>query len=201
MLVSWGPAHAPQEAGGRGEGKGGSGRGPRDSTPTKLQTGFQLLDKDVLRFWMADIGREIRSQRSAPQERHKAHRTYAPRNWGWDGEGRSRAAPGESALVKLLAAWAALTREGTNHRPNRVCALWSTRKPETSGLGLGRARNSGPDPCRATRSLSSVDGESTCAVSWCKPSVAGALRELPTHASDICLQRPSLPTAQLNKRT
>ena len=40
-----------------------------------------------------------------------------------------------------------------------------------SGLGQGSARNSGLTPCRATWSLSSVDGESTHAVSGGKPSV------------------------------
>ena len=34
-----------------------------------------------------------------------------------------------------------------------------------------------------------------------KPSVARTLRVLPTQASDICLQCPSLPTARLSKRT
>ena len=34
-----------------------------------------------------------------------------------------------------------------------------------------------------------------------KHSVAGILWVLPTHTSDICLQRPFLPTAQLNKQT
>ena len=54
-------------------------------------------------------------------------------------------------------------------------------------------------PCRATWSLSSVDWESTHAMSKGKPSVAGTLRALPTHVSGVCLQRPSLPTARLNK--
>ena len=70
-----------------------------------------------------------------------------------------------------------------------------------SVLGLGSARNSGPAPCRAAWSLSSVDRESTHAMSWGKPSVAGTLRVLPTRASDICLKCFSLPTAKLNKRT
>ena len=40
-----------QEVGGGERGK----LGPRDSTPTKLQTGLQFLTKDFLRFWMVDI--------------------------------------------------------------------------------------------------------------------------------------------------
>ena len=40
-----------------------------------------------------------------------------------------------------------------------------------SCLGLRSTHNSGPAPCRATWSLSSVDGESTRAMSLGKPSV------------------------------
>ena len=39
---------------------------PEASSSTKLQTGFQFLTKDFLKFWMVDICREGRSQRSAP---------------------------------------------------------------------------------------------------------------------------------------
>ena len=91
-------------------------------------------------------------------------------------------------------------RHKTQAQPSlRLCGV-----PENlnlSGLGLGSACNSGHAPCRATWSLSSVDGESTCALNGDKPSVAGTLRVLPTHASGICLQCPSLPTARLNKPT
>ena len=73
-----------------------------------------------------------------------------------------------------------------------------------SGLGLGSARNSGPAPWRAAWSPSSVDGESTHALSGGKPSVAGTLRVLPTQASEICLQRPpprsTTEQVNLNKR-
>ena len=75
--------------------------------------------------------------------------------------------------------------EGTKRRPNRVCAF-------VEYLKTGTAPNSGLAPYRAAWSLSSVDGESTCRERG-KPSVAGTLQVLPTHASDICLQRPSLP--------
>ena len=75
--------------------------------------------------------------------------------------------------------------------PNRVCTF-------VEYLKTGIAHNAGPAPYRAAWSLSSVDGERTPAMSGGKPSVAGTLRVLPTHASDICLQCPSLPTAGLN---
>ena len=56
-----------------------------------------------------------------------------------------------------------------------------------SGLDLGNAHNPGPASVsgRATWSLSSVDWESTHAVSGGKPSMAQSLRALPPHASDI----------------
>ena len=50
-------AHPPPEAGGREEGKG-ENLAPEMASPTKLQTGFQLLTKDFLRFWMIDIHQE-----------------------------------------------------------------------------------------------------------------------------------------------
>ena len=59
-LASGGPAHPLQEAGGREEGKG-ENSAPEMASPTKLQTGFQLLTKDLLRFWMVYIRWEGRS--------------------------------------------------------------------------------------------------------------------------------------------
>ena len=50
-------------------------------------------------------------------------------------------------------------------------------------------------PGRATQSLSSVDQESARDMSGRKASAAKTLQALPTHASDICLQCSSLPTA------
>ena len=73
-------------------------------------------------------------------------------------EGIRCTAPGESAPVKLLAAWAAPAGEGIEHRPNQVCAFMEYQK-------TGTACNSGPAPCRAAWSLSSGDGEGTCTVS------------------------------------
>ena len=76
-LVSCELAHPPLEAGGSGEGKGANSA-PEKATPTKLQTGFQSLAKDFLRFLMVDIHQEGHSQKSAPQKRHKVHPTSAP---------------------------------------------------------------------------------------------------------------------------
>ena len=56
-LAGGGPANPLPESGGRGEGKGAKSV-PEMASPTKLQTGFQFLTKDFLRFWMVDIRRE-----------------------------------------------------------------------------------------------------------------------------------------------
>ena len=49
-----GPAPRRQEAGGGERGR----LGPKDRSPTALQTGLQFLTKDFLGFWMVDIRRE-----------------------------------------------------------------------------------------------------------------------------------------------
>ena len=90
-----------------------------------------------------------------------------------------------------------------NACPTQSVPLWSTREPEPKQLSPGKCTKLrapfGQLPCRATWSLSSVDLESTHAVSGGKPSVVHTLRALPTDANDICLQCSSLLTTQLNK--
>ena len=78
-LAGCGLAHPLPEAGGRGEGKGANSA-LETASHTKWQTGFKLLTKDCLRFWMVDICQEGHSQKSAFQKGHKAHLTGAPRN-------------------------------------------------------------------------------------------------------------------------
>ena len=93
------------------------------------------------------------------------------------------------------------------HARPSLCLCGVPENLNLSSLDLGSARNSGPaleqplSSCRATWSLSSVDQESTHAMSRGKPSVAETLPALrpPPHTSDICLQCSSFPTAQLNK--
>ena len=66
--------------------------------PTNLQTGLQFLTKDFLRFWMVDIrGRVAAKLKAHASNRQAETEAGAP-------EGRRRAAPRESAPVKLLAA-------------------------------------------------------------------------------------------------
>ena len=108
----------PCLGGRRQEGGERANSAPEMASPTKLQTGFQFLIKDFLRFWMVDIHWEGRSQK-----RHKEHPTGAWETEAGTAEGIRCIAPRESALIKLLVASAARTGEGTKLRPNRVCAF------------------------------------------------------------------------------
>ena len=154
-----------------------------------------------LRKETVDICQEGCSQRSAPQKRHVAHWRRAhprqPRNpSGWNGEVVRHTH--HLRRVRLPSTWSPELLgpgKGTKRRPNQVCACVEY----LSSLDLGSTCNPEPAPCRATWSQSSVDWESTLAVSGGKPSVAQTLWALPTHANDICLQCSFLPTAQLNK--
>ena len=176
--------------------------GPREGIPYQTANRFPVSNQRLLRFWTVDTRREGHSQRSAPQKRHKVHRTGHA--WklrlGWGGD-KSHCTWGECA-PQAPGCLSCLDRgrHKTQAQPS-LCLCGVPKNLNVSGLGLGSARNSGPAPCRATWSLSSVDRESTHAVSGGKTSVAGTLWILPTHASDVCLQCPSLLTAWLNKRT
>ena len=119
---------------------------------------------------MVDIRWEGRSQRSAPQKRHKAPRTRLAQKLRLGRGGKkshctwrecAREAPGYLSCLDR-------GRHSTQAQlSQRLCGV-----PENlnlSGFGLGSAHNSGLAPCRATWSLSSVDGESTQAVSGANP--------------------------------
>ena len=156
---------------------------------------------------MVDSRQEDRSQRSAPQRRRTAHlRRHAHCTSGNQAAGtgeviRCTDPPGESVLTKHLGRERSWEGNKTQAQPS-LCLCGVPKNLNLSGVDLGSARNAGPaldSSCRATWSLSSVDQESTHAVSGGKPSVAETLHALPTQTSDICLQCSSLPTARLNK--
>ena len=69
--------------------------------------------------------------------------------------------------------------KGTNTHPTESVLLWGTREPEPEQLRPGKCMHPrdhfGQFPSRATWSLSSVDRESTYAMSWGKPSVGHTL--------------------------
>ena len=159
--------------------------------------------------WTVDMHQEGHSQRSAPQRRHTAHvgrcSHYAPRKPScWDrGGDKTHCTPGECAHQAPHHLSCLDLGRAQNAGPTKYVPLWSTREPEPEKLRPGKCMQPRARfrqfPCRATWSLSSVDRESTGAMNGGKPNVVPTMRALPTHASDICLQRSSLPTAQLNK--
>ena len=157
---------------------------------------------------MVDIRWEGRSQRSAPQKRHRAHlRRCAPciprKPSGWDGGGnKSQPSTGEDSVRQAPGHLSRLDLgQAQTTGPTKSAPLWNTQKPEPEWLRPGECMQPRAHISfgRATYSLSSVDWDSMHAVSVGKPSVAKTLSALPTHASDICLQCSSLPTALLNK--
>ena len=73
-----------------------------------------------------------------------------------------------------------------NACPTNSVPLWNIQEPEPEQLRPGKCTKPracfGQIPCRGTWSLSSVDQESICTVSWGKPNVVHTLQALPnTH--------------------
>ena len=177
--------------------------GPRDSTPTKLQIGFQLLTKDFLEILDGQHqpgGSQLEFSSPELTQGSPDQSTQKLKLGPWRGEGAlhlARVCSSSSWLPELLR-----PGKAQNAGPTESVFCGMPRNLNLSGLGLGSPGSTGPAPWRAAWSLSSVDGESThTCLSRGKPSVAGTQQVLPTQASDTCLQHPSFPTARLNKRT
>ena len=110
----------------------------------------------------------------------------------------------KSSICLVFLVWAARIWEGSGkglgrHRSESV-PLRTTWVPEPERLRPGRCKQPragrGWFPVEQSRAWAVWAGKLTCAVSRGRPSVAEALQ---AHASLIYLQRPSLPTARLNK--
>ena len=105
-----------------------------------------------------------------------------------------------TALAKHLITWADRTWEGHKTQAQQSLCLWGL--PECLNLGgsdLGGASSPGPAADGSWRS--NLEPEQCGQEGYMhregdRPSVAEALQ---AHASVICLQHPSLPTAWLNK--
>ena len=178
------------------------------ASSTKLQAGSQFLTKSSWDPGWLTSARRVTARDQLPRG-NKWHT--------WDG---APTAPRTREVIRRIAHLGRVCLPTTwspecldlgraqNAGPTESVPLyprtWVPENLNLSGLDLGSTHNPGPAlqfPCRATWSLSSVDRESTHAVSGGKPSVAQTLRALPTHASDICLQCSSLPAAKLNQWT
>ena len=185
--------------------------GPRDGILYQTASRLPVANQVFLGSWTVDICQEGHSQRSAPQRRHTAHLRWrshcAPRKLKvWDGGGDKTHCPTWGVCTRQAPGYLSCSDLGRaqNAGPTKSVPLWSTREPEPEWLRPGKcmqpraALDSSPAE-QPGWSLSSVDQESTHAVSGSKPSVAQTRRALPTHTSDICLQCSSLPIAQLNR--
>ena len=108
-------------------------------------------NQDFLRFWMVDIRRESRSQRSAPQKRHMAHlRKHAPctprkPSGGDGGGGKSQPSTGGDCACQAPShlscsdlGWA------QNAGPTKLFLCGVPKNLNLSGLNLGSACNPGP---------------------------------------------------------
>ena len=179
------------------------------TSSTKLWVDSQLLTKSS---W--DPGCLTSARRVAVRDQLNRGDTWHT----WDGtlsvhpENRGT---GTREVIRCIAHLGTCTRRAPGHLscsdlgrakssdPTKSVPLWSTREDEPEWLRPGKCMQPRARfrqfPCRAIWSLSSVDWESTHTGKGGKTSVAETLQALPTHASCICLQCSSLPTAQLNK--
>ena len=151
----------------------------------KVSTWDQLLRADTQHTWDSAL--------AVPQGNRPPGLGRWLRQLTWD-----------SALTKHLVAWAAQTWEAHEmHAQPSLCPCGALQNLNLSSLDLGSAGN----PGTALDSSSSEQPgawavqtqKAKVPVSGGRPSVVQTLQALPTHASVICLQCSSLPTAQLNK--
>ena len=179
------------------------------TSSTKLWAGSQLLTKSSWDpGWLTSTRRvTVRDQVPTGDTWHIWDSAPAlhPENWG-TGTGeviRPTAHPGNCACQACGHLSSSDLGRAQNADPTELLPLWCTQENEPEWLRPGKSMQPRARfrhfPCRATWSLSSVEWESTQAMSGGKPRVAQTVRALPTHASDICLQCSSLPTAQLKK--
>ena len=190
--------------------KKGAISAPETASSTKMWVGSWLLTKS---FWdpgkLTSAGGSL-PEISSPEETHNTPETaLLQRTQGTErlGVGRLlRCTHWPPGTVCSPSSWlpeVLRPGKGTKCTPSRVCAFVGYLRTWTwAGENWEVHKTHGllwTVPCRTTWSLSSVDWESTHAMSGGKPSVAQTLWALPTQASGICLQSSFLPTAQLNK--
>ena len=124
-LAGGGPAHPPLEARGRGEEKGPQRRHPYQ-TANRLPVSNQRLPE------ILDGRHPLGGSRLEASSREQTQGTPDWRTETEAGtmEGIRRTAPGESAPVKPLAAWAARQGKAQNAGPTESALWWNIRKLE-----------------------------------------------------------------------
>ena len=117
---------------------------PREGILYQNENRLPVSNQYFLKFCMVDIRWEGRSQRSAPQKRHRAHlRRCAPciprKPSGWDGEGnKSQPSTGEDSVRQAPGHLSRLDLgQAQNTGPTKCAPLWNTREPEPEWLRPG----------------------------------------------------------------
>ena len=162
---------------------------PRDGILHQTVSKLSVAHHVFLGSWMVDICQEDLSLRSTPQRKHTAHLRQcsccAPRKLiNWDqGDDKTHQNLGVCAHEAPGGLSCSDLGRAQNAGPVECVPLWSTQEPEPEKLRPGKCTQTGACfrrfPCRATWSLSSVDRESTHAMSRRKPSVAQTIVSIP----------------------
>ena len=141
-------------------------------------------NQDFLGFWMIDIRREGRSQRSAPLKRHTAHLRRAhctprkPRGWNGGGDKPQPSAGGDYTGPAPGHLSCPDLGRAQNAGPTKSAPLWSTKNLNLSSLDLGPACKPGPASDNSQQSNLEPEqcrrGKLT-RCEWGKPAVAESL--------------------------
>ena len=154
-----------QEGGERGK------LGPRDGIPYQTANSFQSLTKDFQRFWIVDICWEGRSQKSAPQKRHKAHLTSVPKKWGWDRRGNKACFTRVECARQAHGCLSCSVEEAQNAGSMESGSLWITQEPEPEWLRPGKCtqlrahslkNRLEPGQCRQGKHTCCEQGQTQC---------------------------------------
>ena len=177
--------------------------GPRDSILHQTVSRLPVTNKVFLGSWAVDIHQESRSQRPASQKRHIAHLRQCPPSTPRKPRGRDQGgdkmhhpAGRVCSLAKHLLPEPLTPGKGTKRRPNQVCAF--REYPRTGTCPQPRA-GFRQLPCRATWSLSSVDGQAHRPWAGANPVWPRHCERSPHTPVIFVSSTPPPPTAQLNK--
>ena len=184
--ASWlrtGPSPPPEAEKQAGDSQSRQARGdlaPETASSTKLRAGSQLLTKSS---W--DPGQLTSARRVKVRDQLPRGDTWHTGDSSLAASPGSQAAgtgdvirqthhlPGESARAKHLVTWNARTWEEHKRGPTKSTPLWSTPEPKPEWIRPGKCTQTmvyfRQFPCRATWNLSSVDRDSTHAVSGANP--------------------------------
>ena len=176
--------HQRQGEAGASQSRNGANSAPERASPTKLQIGFQFLTKDFQDSGWLTSARRVTARDQLPRRDTRHTGPGMPGNRGWDRRGEKVPYTRGECARQAPGCLSCSDQEGIKRRPNRACAF--VEYPKT-----GTARDSGPAPCRATWSLSSVDGEDTHTWAGANPVWPEHCECSPHTAVFVCSTPPS----------